>query len=418
MKKKTVEILFCFSGCSAAVLALKYGHIECANQITHRDSDEFFVIPRPLSIYESSKLPEEKPTRKKRSKTNFDSKEVKREISPSALSFGLLKIIFDESDSAYSTRLAGMCDKKSSQKVRHRMKKVSSTDALVNEISRANEPKSPSESFSQRSGRTSPRLEMILQKSSQPDEAKKLHSILQKDDEEIPSRKRVQISSDRPKTATCRSTSSKTGVYAPTPENFKKNIRPSSSTVSKQISYVPNEMSTYSKTLYEGRPLSAAVAQHRTSNNANSNDFSCSIREARGAAGRLNDPERVFGLKPEELFKSDQPQPKIINSKSLAHRKSRTSKIQEQIGQLVELYTIHQSENYRNCAVPPPPGTNNVLPTAETNLDLNQINRNRKVSLVKNLSTTRTTRGSAVVLLNSTRRNSAIQRPTTKTSHT
>ncbi|CAF5005624.1 unnamed protein product, partial [Rotaria socialis] len=30
-------------GCSAAVLALKYGHIECANQITHRDWDEFFV---------------------------------------------------------------------------------------------------------------------------------------------------------------------------------------------------------------------------------------------------------------------------------------------------------------------------------------------------------------------------------------
>ncbi|CAF5173476.1 unnamed protein product, partial [Rotaria magnacalcarata] len=30
-------------GCSAAALALKYGHIECANQITHRDWDEFFV---------------------------------------------------------------------------------------------------------------------------------------------------------------------------------------------------------------------------------------------------------------------------------------------------------------------------------------------------------------------------------------
>ncbi|CAF3321550.1 unnamed protein product [Rotaria socialis] len=95
-------------GCSAAALALKYGHIECANQITHRDWDEFFVVPRPLSIYESPSCPDGNQTivlqTKKKSASN-----KKSETHPSSLSFGLLKIIFNDSDTSYSHHLAGLC---------------------------------------------------------------------------------------------------------------------------------------------------------------------------------------------------------------------------------------------------------------------------------------------------------------------
>ena len=106
---------FC-SGCSAAVLALKYGHIECANQITHRDWDEFFVIPRPLSIYEIPSTTEDNQNRttvmpsNKRNNIPYAHDSLKQnERLPSTLSFGLLKIIFNESDTGYSTRLARLC---------------------------------------------------------------------------------------------------------------------------------------------------------------------------------------------------------------------------------------------------------------------------------------------------------------------
>jgi hypothetical protein len=111
-----IDSICIISGCSAAVLALRYGHIECANQITHRDCDEFFVIPRPLSIYETPPSTDVNHTtttwisKKKKKTISHNSPTVKNDVRPSAFSFGLLKIIFNDNDSSYSTRLAGICN--------------------------------------------------------------------------------------------------------------------------------------------------------------------------------------------------------------------------------------------------------------------------------------------------------------------
>ena len=121
----------CSSGCSAAVLALKYGHIECANQISHRDADEFFVVPRPLSIYEILPNNDDNQTvssgtTSSKKRTNIASSHLLMKRSQAhpiaALSFGLLKIIFNDSDTGYSTRLADLCheDKQTHAHRRHK----------------------------------------------------------------------------------------------------------------------------------------------------------------------------------------------------------------------------------------------------------------------------------------------------------
>ena len=122
---------FCSSGCSAAVLALKYGHIECANQISHRDCDEFFVVPRPLSIYEILPSTDDNQTvtsgrsssKKRHSALSSHLLTKRSDAHASAgLSFGLLKIIFNDSDAGYSARLADLCqeDKQTPSRRRHK----------------------------------------------------------------------------------------------------------------------------------------------------------------------------------------------------------------------------------------------------------------------------------------------------------
>lgn len=139
-------------GCSAAVLALKYGHIECANQITHRDGDEFFVIPRPLSIYETPPTTDDNqttttsttsPSKRKTKHSMNQYSPTKTDLRPNTLSFGLLKIIFNESDPGYSTRLAGLCKQekqcRSRQHSKHKKQEAlqTSTTTNINKLDRA-----------------------------------------------------------------------------------------------------------------------------------------------------------------------------------------------------------------------------------------------------------------------------------------
>ncbi|CAF0982734.1 unnamed protein product [Didymodactylos carnosus] len=183
-------------GCSAAVLALKYGHIDCANTITHRDSDEFFVVPRPLSIFE---LPVQND--KKDSKTINSSKQRRKSnIHPTTLSFGLLKIIFNDFDTNYSTRLHDMVEenrladnnrqkkKLIKNQLRHdsntitldskgytteflRLKTSScksinehaSTEALVNQERKTNSCEDDQQPQQSNGERLSPRLQLMLQ---------------------------------------------------------------------------------------------------------------------------------------------------------------------------------------------------------------------------------------------------------------
>ncbi|CAF1999283.1 unnamed protein product [Rotaria magnacalcarata] len=180
-------------GCSAAALALKYGHIECANQITHRDWDEFFVVPRPLSIYESPSCPAgNQPIVSQTKKKSASSK--KSDTRPTSLSFGLLKIIFNDSDTSYSHRLAGLC-KQAKQHRHHQHSKhnkyeapqtsttmtinkldrtkstlvngtqYSSTEAVVNETQSTKEHQRNFDANGNHNGsnRSSPRTQLLIQ---------------------------------------------------------------------------------------------------------------------------------------------------------------------------------------------------------------------------------------------------------------
>lgn len=135
------------SGSSAAALALKYGYIDCANQITHRDTDEFFVVPRPLSIYEilPSNADIQKSLSKKSSSKSHQFHSLRR---PTSLSFNLLKIVFNENDGSFSSQLAGLCRQDQQQRRKDAQQSsifdpskstlisetvYSSTEALVNE---------------------------------------------------------------------------------------------------------------------------------------------------------------------------------------------------------------------------------------------------------------------------------------------
>ena len=481
---------------------MKYGHIECANQITHRDSDEFFVIPRPLSIYETSMTIDDYRGNRKSAKKHRAMSQPKKEISPSTLSFGLLKIIFNESDSGYSTRLAGFCKKETSNSNRRRKKAqtitsprntinssktmiaeethYSSTEALVNELQRANieeqkliEP--DIDRLSVTSGRMSPRYQLLIHQypNEKPshstkdltttEEIKIVHSkILDDDDQqefetngetrpirndENHSMKRVKLKLQRPKTAAARPPTSTNAVGAPSRLSSAKtspthqsshskakttlNQRVQSATnIEKPLSYVPSEISNYSRTLYAGRPLSAAVAQHQSHTSTPQTDYSCSIREARGAASRYNNPEELFGLKPEQLFSKEEHIPKLMGSRSTnlndsprRFRRLKPSYIwQDDVDKLVDLYTIHQSSNYRPKATPPAIPVQPTLTgtSSEPPIEMIQLSKSGRSSAgAKNApSTQRSMKLSTLASLNIPRRSSVAQRSTIKTSHT
>lgn len=183
-------------GCSPAALALKYGHFECANQITHCDCDEFFVVPRPLSIYEHPSNTDGNQTLKsktKRKSNSHQSAERRSSNRPSSLSFGLLKIIFNDGDANYSNRLAGLCQQAKQHPHRQSMKHnkheapqtsittinkldrtksilvngalYSSTEAVVNETHSTKERQKSFDTNGNHnnSNRTSPRAQILLQ---------------------------------------------------------------------------------------------------------------------------------------------------------------------------------------------------------------------------------------------------------------
>jgi hypothetical protein len=501
----------CHLGCSAAVLALRYGHIECANQITHRDCDEFFVIPRPLSIYETppSSNPSAVQTTTKSRKKNKDPSPSKADLPPSALSFGLLKIIFNESDSSYSTRLAAVCKKEKSGTHRRRKKTdlvhglttldsakstvtdeihYCSTEALVNELQRqaADEVHRASPENSSaipNSGRTSPRLQllmhqysidktsMITDESLLINSSKKMskgadenhdvksklsfatvqkqmsNSTLNHFEENLAhlhdSPRSKQAKQVRVRTAIVRPPTSTNAVGVPSrlssvkspsstsqPTRKKKSLlvqrASSASTTSKQQpSNIPVEISTYSQTLYAGRPLSAAVLHHPLPV-AQASDSSCSIREARGPTRRYNNPEEVFGLKPEQLFGSqEQHVPRLMSQRQTrgetrskrSQRPRQAFAWQDDVDKLVDLYNIHHSSTYRTTVVPPLSSTH-VEPT-DIVPDLIQITRSRKAAASRNSSSSgRTPKLSTLASLQIPRRNSITQRQSIKVAHT
>ncbi|CAF3842512.1 unnamed protein product [Rotaria magnacalcarata] len=510
-------------GCSAAVLALKYGHIECANQITHRDWDEFFVVPRPLSIYETTQKNDDNHTRittgsskkKTRAISNTTGTPNKSDIRPSTLSFGLLKIIFNENDSSYSTRLAGLCTEgKPShhrRRIRHKKQEKSeqlndfekaestlpscthycSTEALVNELQTATialpERKitfDDSEDANS-TARASPRVQLLIHQhlNNKTNLSAKTSSstedTLMSNSEVKPKViERHQSSStlnylepsssvfqggsslnrnklQRPKTAiVARNQTSVNAVGAPSrlssakmpPTPLPRKPKKKSATINrpKSASVVPksqpqqpsstiSEVSSYSQTLYAGRPLSAALqSHHRHPPPAIQRkvDSSCSIREAKGATSRYNKPEELFGLKPEELFGLQDHQPKMMNHrKANDHtRLKRTNRQQspppqhhgwqEDVTKLADLFNIHHSTNYRPSAIPPSP----VVIEEDTITELTPIIRFRRMSISKNtLSISRSSlnpKQSTLAALNIPRRNSISQRSPIKMANT
>ncbi|CAF1053992.1 unnamed protein product [Rotaria sordida] len=485
-------------GCSAAVLALKYGHIECANQITHRDWDEFFVIPRPLSIYEAPQKPDDNHTltttttttitsKKKTRTTSHNSSTTKNDIRPSTISFGLLKIIFNENDSSYSTRLAGFCNESKQthhrRRIRHKKQDISqknhdinktesiipssthycSTEALVNELQSSPIGVERKITFDDNEDnnttRTSPRMQLFIQqhlskkpKSSSEDilisnDETKLKIIDQQTSNSTidyiePAVSILQESSSmknklqRPKTAiVTRNQSSVNAVGAPSRLSTPK-VLPTSSSSSpqkkskkkssiinrsnsascipkqQQHSNLASEISSYSQTLFAGRPLSAALQHHNRHPSIHRTvDSSCSIREAKGATSRYNKPEELFGLKPEELFGLQNHQPKILNHRKTNDniRLKRTNQQyiwQEEVNKLADLYSIHHSSNYRPSAVPPAP----VVVEEDTITNLIPVGKSRRQSISRNtLNFSRSSlnpKQSTLAALNIPRRNS------------
>lgn len=448
------------SGCSAAVLALKYGHIECANQITHRDWDEFFVVPRPLSIFEtppttdvshtlSTTVNSMKSKKKPKNNTSAISTE-KNDVRPLALSFGLLKIIFNEADSTYSTRLAGLCrEKKQSQRRRRiRPKKHSenvtnppqlshycSTEALVNEMQTSVLDQRSHVNFEETDdqnqfARTSPRMQLLMQQHG-PIDPKSNSSLnyIEPAVSVLYESPRMKSKIQRPKTVVItRNQNSVNAVGIPSrlsspklpPKRSLLVNRPNSASVTPKphYSHITSEATTYSQTLYNGRPLSAVLhSQHPRHPPAQRTiDSSCTIREAKGVASRYNNPEELFGLKPEELFgRTDDHQPKMINSRTLNHRSNYVW--QNDVDKLIDLYNVHHSSNYKKSAVPPPPPIN---PPVDQLTDLPQPGKARSTPLNKHGSNSSRIRSptsskqSTFSTITIPRRNSISQRPTIK----
>jgi len=197
-------------------------------------------------------------------------------------------------------------------------------------------------------------------------------------------------------------------------------------------STIESESSTYSQTIYAGRPISAVVQRSIP----RSNDSACSIREAKGKSCRFNKPEKLFGVRPEELFAFEEHQPKILDQRSTTTKSNENTRLkrnqfqkqqhmwQQDVDKVVELYNIHHSPNYRKSAVLP--STTVVPPTqavtqTDTLTDLTQSGRIRRMSVTKNPSTNLKSptnpKQSTFTLLNIPRRNS-ITRPSIKLTNT
>ncbi|CAF4758697.1 unnamed protein product [Rotaria socialis] len=447
--------------------------------------------------------------KKSRTTSNTTGTPNKSDIRPSTLSFGLLKIIFNENDSSYSTRLAGLCTEGKPphhpRRIRHKKQETSerlsdfekaestlpscthycSTEALVNELQTVTiaipERKitfDDSEDVNS-TARTSPRVQLLIQQHLNNKTNLSTEDTLMSNSEVKPKvMERHQSSStlnylepsssmfqggssqnknklQRPKTAIV--TRNQTSVNAvgvpsrlssakmpptPLPRKFKKKSttinRPKSASVVpksqlQQPSSTISDVSSYSQTLYAGRPLSAALQSHHRHPPPpiqRKVDSSCSIREAKGATSRYNKPEELFGLKPEELFGLQDHRPTIMNHrKTNDHTRLKRNNLQqsppaaqqhgwqEDVTKLADLFNIHHSTNYRPSAMPPP-----VVIEENTLTELAPTIRFRRMSISKNtLGMSRSSlnpKQSTLAALNIPRRNSISQRSPIKVANT
>ena len=376
---------------------------------------------------------------------------MKNDIRPSALSFGLLKIIFNESDSSYSTRLAGLCKEKKSTAPRRRLRQKKqdgpklippqsthycSTEALVHDlqVSTLNKDSKIDRETNDESTnitRASPRIDLLMQKHLLTDERSNstlnyiepVVSLLY----ESPRAKTVP---QRPKTVlVTRNLTSVNAVGIPSRLSSPKSPYKRSATATRpnSASVIPrqrhrtlsSDTTAYSQTLYNGRPLSAVLqGSHRHPPAQRTVDSSCTIREAKGVASRYNKPETLFGLKPAELFGQE---PKIINQRQPmdnARPYRQAYNWQDDVDKLVDLYSIHHSANYRKPFVPPPP---QIIVHSDNPSDFVQSSgKARRGSVTKhppNISRARSPphpKQSTFVSLNIPRRSSITQRPSLK----
>ena len=283
--------------------------------------------------------------------------------------------------------------------------------------------------------RTSPRMQLLIQQHGIPEH--KSNSSLNYIEPAVSvlyESPRAKSRLQRPKTAVItRNQTSVNAVGIPSrlsspkipPKRSLLINRPNSASITPKphYSHLTSEATTYSQTLYNGRPLSAVLhSQHPRHPLAQRTvDSSCTIREAKGAASRYNNPEELFGLKPEELFGRPDHQPKIIKSRKAldySRTNSRSAHVwQDDVDKLIDLYNIHHSSNYRKTAVPPPPP---VHPPVDTIHDLPQTGKNRTNLANKHSSNTSRTRSpttskqSTFSTITIPRRNSTSQRPTVK----
>jgi hypothetical protein len=182
-----------------------------------------------------------------------------------------------------------------------------------------------------------------------------------------------------------------------------------------------SSMNESESTVYPVRPISAVV---RRTIPRIPVDSACSIREAKGTANRFNNPEELFGLRPEELFASEHHQPKILDPRT-TNKPNENSRLkrnsfqkqphiwQQDIDKIIELYNIHHSNNYRKSATlssTTPP----VIQT-ETVRDISPNPRVRHPSVTKNSAgntkTTSNPKQSTFAVLNIPRRNSITRQP-------
>ena len=296
------------------MLALKYGHSQCARQISHRDRDEHSVIPpRPLSIYDIGPV-----------------KSAKNTLHPPAsTSFGSLKIAFNESDYNYSSRLAGLCsiDEPNVQRRRRKLP-VSSNQTSDSIPTRRTEQVHASHctealvNATHSSGTSKDRTTPRRQSSMQPNiDISYQTSVPMFDLAQKPAETAAAAATTRPSL-----------------------VRRANSAAAPLVKQHFADPSTHAQT----RPTHPIESMS-------------SIREARGASSRYNRPENFFGRRPEELFGSGEHVPQMIDHRRAADatRLERPNLRQQiynwhdDVNQLVDLYSIHHSSNYRTSAVPP-----------------------------------------------------------------
>ena len=217
------------------------------------------------------------------------------------------------------------------------------------------------------------------------------------------------------------------------PRNVKydtsKAVRPTSSVAPKlQQNKAAPEISIQLK--HFGTKRSKSVFGKISSNISRPKDEPLSIQESKHSASRYNQPELLFGLRPEQLFSDENHQPKILEPHSSTqqndsqHRKHpinprKAHLWQDDLNQLIGLYGIHHSRNYRKAAATP-----HQLPTVHRAVHQepqNEPPRNRRVSVTKssitnNLKGLSSSKHSALASLHLPQRHS-IQRSTLKLSN-